>query len=211
VTSRAATPTSATANQAAQKVLVHSVVASCHASIIAQPLLRAIELLLADNGRHGRNRDPFGRICQPRAALAAADRQQGRTSLLRRMSAQPIGEDLPEIDGIEQQAAQNGGAPPLMSPRGGNTKAMQMLHQGCHWCALVGKPGEQVTDHSGLRLVQPHAGWVTRPFGVEPVTVGRPRPGKQGSGPQLAQATTPHPLGDQSSLVLGHGTTDLQQ
>jgi len=117
MTPRAATPTSAAADQAAQEVLVHAVITSCHASIIAQPLLRAIELLLADNGRHGRNRDPFGRIRQPRAALAAADRQQGGTSLLRRMSAQPIGEDLPEIDGIGQNAAQNGGAPPPMSPR----------------------------------------------------------------------------------------------
>jgi hypothetical protein len=88
---------------------------------------------------------------------------------------------------------------------------MQMLHQGCHWCALVSEPSEQVADHGGLRLVQPHAGWVTRPFGVEPVTVGRPRPGQQGAGLQLAQATTPHSLGDQGSLVLGYCTTDLEQ
>jgi hypothetical protein len=211
VTSRAATPTSAAADQAAQEVLMHPVVASCHASIIAQPLLRAIELLLADDGRHGRDRDPFGRVRQPRAALAVADRQQGGAAPLRRIPAQPIGEDLPEVDGIGQHAAQDGGTPPPVSPGGGNAKAMQMLHQGRHRGALVGEPGEQVADHGGLRLVQPHAGWVTRPFGVEPVAVGRPRPGQQGAGTQLAQATTPHPLGDQGSLVLGHRAADLEQ
>ena len=116
VTSRAATPASAAADQAAQEVLVHPVVASRHASIIAQPLLRAIELLLADDGRHGRDRDPFGRVRQPRAALAAADRQQGGAAPLRRMPAQPVGEDLPEVDGIGQHAAQDGGAPAPVSP-----------------------------------------------------------------------------------------------
>ena len=50
---------------------MHPVVASRHALIIAQPLLRAVELLLADDGWHGRDRDPFGRVNQPRAALAA--------------------------------------------------------------------------------------------------------------------------------------------
>ena len=53
-----------------------------------------------------------------------------------------------------------------------------MLHQGCHRGALVGEAGEQAADHGGLRLVQPHAGGVARPFGVEPVAVGRPRPGQ---------------------------------
>jgi hypothetical protein len=177
MTSRAATPTSATADQAAQEVLVHSVVAPCHASIIAQPLLRAIELLLADDGRHGRDCNPFGRVCQSRAALAAADRQQGRAALLRRMPAQPIGEDLPEVDGIGQHVAQNGSAPSPMSSRGGDAKVMQMLHQGCHCGALVSESGEQVADHGGLRLVQPHTRRVARPFGVEPVAIGRPRPG----------------------------------
>ncbi len=79
---------------------MHPVVASCHAPIIAQPLLRTIELLLADDGRHGRDCNPFGRVCQPCAALAAADRQQGGAALLRRMPAQPIGEDLTAVDRI---------------------------------------------------------------------------------------------------------------
>jgi hypothetical protein len=116
VTSRAAAAASAAADQAAQEVPVHPVVASRHAPIIAQPLLRAVELLLADDGRHGRDRDPFGRVNQPRAALAATDRQQGGAAPLRRMPMQPVGEDLPEVDGVGQQIAQDRGAPAPVSP-----------------------------------------------------------------------------------------------
>jgi hypothetical protein len=190
---------------------VRPVVPSRHPPIVGQPLLRAVEPLLADDGRHRRDRDPLGRVRQPLAAFSAADRQQGGATPLRRARAQPVGEDLPEVDGIGQHAPQGRGAPgPVPSGRA-DALAMQALHQGRDRGSLVGEPGEQVAHHRRLRLVQPHPGRVARPLGVEPVAVGRPRPGQQGAGPQLAQAAAAHALGDQGPLVLGHGAADLQQ
>ncbi len=76
---------------------------------------------------------------------------------------------------------------------------------------LVNEPGEQAAHHRRLCLVDPNSGRVARPLRVNTVAVGRPRPGQQDTGPQLAQAASAHPLCDQRPLVLGHRAADLQQ
>ena len=62
VAAGAATTAPAAADQAAQKILVHPVVPFGHAAIIGQPLLRAVELLLSNDGGHGGDRNPLGRV-----------------------------------------------------------------------------------------------------------------------------------------------------
>ena len=93
----------------------------------------------------------------------------------------------------------------------GDPEPAQALHQSHDGHALVGVPGEEITDHRRLRLVQPHAGRIPRAIRVEPIAVGRSCPGQQGAGAQLAQAAAAHALGNQRALILGHGTPDLQQ
>jgi hypothetical protein len=62
----------AAADQAAQAVVMHPVVPRRHPLIIGQPrfaseaappTLRARELFAVDAGRHGRDRNPLGRVC----------------------------------------------------------------------------------------------------------------------------------------------------
>ncbi len=178
---------------------------------MAQSLLHAVELVLADDGRDPRDRDPFGRVRDPLGASAAADGEQGGAARLGGPRAQAVAEHLAEIDRVGQHAAQGGGAPVRAPPGGGDPEPAQALHQGRDGHALVGVPGEEIADHRRLRLVQPHAGRVPRAIRVEPVAVGRPRPGQQGAGAQLAQAATAHALGDQRAFVLGHRAPDLQQ
>ncbi len=84
---------------------MHLVVPRRHPPIIGQPLLRAVELLLADNRRHSRDRDPFGRVRHPLATLAATDWQQGGAPPLGGTRPQAIGEDLAEVDRVGQHPA----------------------------------------------------------------------------------------------------------
>jgi hypothetical protein len=54
---------------------VRPIVPPRHPAIIGQPLLGAIELGLADDGGHRRDRDPLGHVERPLGPdLAAADR-----------------------------------------------------------------------------------------------------------------------------------------
>jgi hypothetical protein len=59
---KAAQAAAAAADQAAQEVWVHPIVASCHLAMIAQPLSGAVELILADDSSHRGYSDPLGRI-----------------------------------------------------------------------------------------------------------------------------------------------------
>ena len=62
------------ADQATQEVLMHPVVPRRHALIIGQPFLRALELFVADDSRHGRHRNPLGRVRHPPAIPTPAGR-----------------------------------------------------------------------------------------------------------------------------------------
>jgi hypothetical protein len=190
---------------------VHPVVSSCHLAIIGQPLLGAIELLLADDGGHRCDRDPLGRVRDPLGPLTASQRQQGGAAPLGGMRAEAIGKDLTEVDGIGEHASQGRGAPGPVTPGRRNAQPLQPLDQGEDRRTVVGEPSEQVTDDGGFGFVQPHPSRVAGPLGIKPVAIGRPRPGQEGSGAQLAQTTPAHALGNQSALILGHGAADLQQ
>ncbi len=143
----------AAADQAAQEILVHPVVSRRHPLIIGQPLLRALELFAADDGRHGCNRDPLGRVRHPPAAATAAGRPQGGTSPLDGPCAQAIGEDLAEVHGVGQHSAHSRKAPEAAAPWRGDTQAVQAPRQAGNRDPLVGEPGEQVAHHRRLRLV----------------------------------------------------------
>lgn len=190
---------------------MHPVVSRRHPLIIGQPLLRALELFAADDGRHGCDRDPLGRVRHPPAAPAAAGRPQGGTSPLDGLCAQAVGEDLAEVHGVGQHSAHSRKAPEAAAPWRGDTQAVQAPRQAGDRDPLVCEPGEQVAHHRRLRFVQPNACRVARPLGIKPVAIGRPRPGQQHAGAQLAQTAAAHPLGDQGPLILGHRAADLQQ
>jgi hypothetical protein len=201
----------AAADQAAQKVVMNPVVPRRHPLIIGQPLLRALELFALDNGRHGRDRDPLGRVRHPPAVPATAGRPQGGTPPLNGPGAEAVAEDLTEVDGVGQYPAYGRETPTPETEWRGDAQVVQAPHQLGDRGPLVNKPSEQVTHHHRLRLIQPNPGRIAWSLGVNPVTVGRPRPGQQDAGPQLAQAAAAHPLGDQRPLVLGHRPADLQQ
>ncbi len=191
---------------------MHAVVAPGHPAVVGKPLLRAIELRLADGGGYRGRDDPLGRVqglLRPRGA--AADGEQGGAAPRGGMAADAVGEDLADIGGVGQHAAQGRGVPGRASPGRGDAQPGQALPHGQDRGALVGEPGEQVAHHRRLRLLHPHPSRIAWPLGVEPVAIGRPRPRQQGAGAQLAQAAAAHALGDQGALVLGHGAADLQQ
>jgi hypothetical protein len=105
VTAAAAASATAAADQATQEVLVHPVVPPGHLPVVAQSLLHAVELVLADDGRDPRDRDPFGRVRDPLGASAAADGEQGGAARLGGPRAQAVAEHLAEIDRVGQHAA----------------------------------------------------------------------------------------------------------
>jgi hypothetical protein len=111
VPARAGAAAVAAADQAAQQVLMDPVVPPRHPLIIGQPLLRALKLLAADDGRHGRNRDPLGRVSHPPAVPAAADGPQGGAPPLHGPRAEAVAEDLAEVDGVGQHVAHGREAP----------------------------------------------------------------------------------------------------
>ncbi len=179
---------------------------------VGQPLLRAVELHLADDGGHGGDQDPFGRVHRLRGSQAAvAHREQSRAAPRGRSGAGTVGKDLAEVGGVRQHAAQGRAVPGPVSPGRGDAQAIKTVLQGVERLTLVGEPGEQIAHHCSFGLVQPHACRVARPLGVEPVAVEWPRPGQQRAGALLAQAAATHPLADQGALILGHGAADLQQ
>jgi hypothetical protein len=93
------------ADEAAQEIGVHAVVAPGHPAIVGQPLLRAVELRLPDDGRHRRRDDPLGLVqglLHPCGALA--DGEQGGAAPLGGMPADAVGADLADIGGVGQHA-----------------------------------------------------------------------------------------------------------
>ena len=190
---------------------MHPVVSACHLAIIGQPLLGAIELLLADDRGHRCDRDPLGRVRNPLGPLTASQRQEGRAAPLGGMRAEAISKHLPEVERVAEHASQGRGAPGLVAPGRRNSQPVQPLDQGEDRRSFIGEPSEQVPDNRSFGLVQSYPSRVAGPLGIEPVAIGRSRPGQEGSGAQLAQATPAHALGNQGALILGHGAADLQQ
>jgi hypothetical protein len=141
----AAQAAAAAADQTAQEIRVHSVVTSCHLAIIGQPLSGAVELLLADDGGHGADGDPLGRVYRLRSTYAAAANwKQGRATPLRRVRVRAVGEDLTEIGRVGQDTVQGGGVPFRVSPRRDDAELGETLLQAIDRHALVGKPTEQL-------------------------------------------------------------------
>lgn len=112
--------TVAAADQAAQQMLAHPVAPRRHPLIVGQPLLRALELFAVDDGRHGRNRDPLGRVCHSPAIPGTAGRPQGGPPPLDGPGAQAVGEDLAEAHGVGQHPAHGREAPAAQTPRRGD-------------------------------------------------------------------------------------------
>jgi hypothetical protein len=71
--------------------------------------------------------------------------------------------------------------------------------------------GEQLRNHGSLGRVERNAARVARPVGARPIAVRGIGPRQQPAGAQLGEPATPHALGNQGALVLGHRATDLQQ
>jgi hypothetical protein len=79
---------------------MNSVIPSRHPVIIGQPLLRALKLFTVDDGRHGRNGDPLGRIVYASAVPATADRPQGGAPPLDGSRVEAITEYLAGVNGV---------------------------------------------------------------------------------------------------------------
>jgi hypothetical protein len=79
---------------------MNPVVPPRHPVIIGQPLLRALELFAVDDGRHGRNGDPLGRIVHASAVPTTADRLQGGAPPLDGSRVEAIAEHLAGVNGI---------------------------------------------------------------------------------------------------------------
>ena len=79
---------------------MHPVVPLGHAPIIGQPLLHALELFARNDGRHGRDRDPLGRVCHSPAVPGTTGRPQGGPPPLDGPGTQAVGEDLAEVHGV---------------------------------------------------------------------------------------------------------------
>jgi putative transposase len=76
-------------------------------------------------------------------------------------------------------------------------------------------PSEHLLDKGGCRgvelQVELQVSGITRMLRIELVAEGRAGPGEQLARPQVGKATTTHPVTDQRALILGHGSTNLQQ
>ena len=189
---------------------MHLVVPRRHPPSVGQPLLHALELFAIDDGRHGRHGDPLGRVVHAAALPTTADGPQGGAPPLDGSRAQAIAEHLAGVDGIGQQPAHGREVPAAEARRRDDPQASQTPRQLADRSPLI-EPGEQVTRNRRLGLVQANPGGIARSLGVDPVAVGRPGPGQQDAGPQLAQTAAAHALGDQRPLVFGDGAADLQQ
>src|SRR3954471_17239331 len=179
VSARAGAAAVAAADQAAQEVLVRPVVPRRHPLVVGQPLLRALEPFALDDGRHGRDRDPLRRVGYPLAVPDATGRPQGGAPPLDGPRAQAVAEDLTVVHGVGQHPAHRREAPGAEAPGRGDAQTAQAPRQLADRGPLVDEPGEQVTHHRRLRLVQANPGRIARSLGVDPVAVGRPRPGPQ--------------------------------
>ena len=108
---------------------VHAVVAPRHLAIIGQPLLRAVELRLADDGGHRRHRDPLGRVQRSPSPLwchwpmgSRAERRRSAGCVRTRLA-----KTWPRIGGVGQHAAQGRGVPGPVAPGRGDAQPGQAL------------------------------------------------------------------------------------
>src|SRR5215204_6268962 len=194
--------THATTDAGTQQIGMSRIVATSKLPVLRSFVLHAFELLLGDNGRDRRNRDPV----LPGSHSPGRSRRAGATRLL-----EAPGIDLAGVDRVGQDAAQGLHVPAPLNPRGRHPVLVQLLGQAIETASLLSIPDEHLSDCGSFNSVLAHASRVTGVIGIHTVAVRRLRPGQQDPGLQLAHAATAHPFRDEAALVLGHRAADLQQ
>ena len=186
------------------------IVASGYLLVEGQPGLGLVKLFLADDGRH-RNGNPFfgGRwlLTDPRS-----DRQQGRLALSGCHRMCPLGIGRAGVGWILQDTPDTGYIPALTAAGCGDAVVRKTFGNGvqAHLLFQIGIPGEDLPDDSGFHFIHPYPARVTGTFHIQDVAIGWLGPGQELPGTQFHQPSTAHTLGDQSPLVFGHSTSDLQ-
>jgi hypothetical protein len=71
-------------------------------------------------------------------------------------------------------------------------------------------PREQFPHDRPLGRIDAHACWVTRPFRIDAIAIGRRGPGQEETGTQLHLSSPSHPLGHQRPFIFCHRAADLQ-
>src|SRR3954462_2054276 len=194
--------THATTDEGPQQIGMSRIVATSKLPVLREFVLHAFELLLGDNGRDRRNRDPV----LPRSHAPGRSRRAGTARLL-----EAPGIDLAGVDRVGQDAAQGLHVPAALTPRRRHPVLVQLLGQAIETASLLSIPDEHLSDCGGFGRVLAQASRVTGVIGIHTVAVRRLRPGQQDSGLKLAKTATAHPFRDQAALVLGHRAADLQQ
>src|SRR3982750_3347618 len=77
------------------------------------------------------------------------------------------------------------------------------------WLLYIGT--KNLLHNHGFPFLDPYASRVSRPFGIESITVGWTGPRHQPARLQLSLAPPAHALGNQRPLILGHRPPDLEQ
>jgi hypothetical protein len=103
---------------------MNSVIPWRHSLIIGQPFLRALKLFARNDGRHGRDRDPLGRVHHSSAVTGATGGPQGGAALLDGVRAQAVAEDLAEVDRVVQHVAHGREVPTLETEWRGDAQAV---------------------------------------------------------------------------------------
>src|SRR4051794_5191870 len=96
------------------------IVATSKLPVLREFVLHAFELLLGDNGRDRRNRDPV----RPRSHAPGRSRRAGTARLL-----EAPGIDLAGVDRVGQDAAQGLHVPAALNSRGRHPVLVQLLGQ----------------------------------------------------------------------------------
>jgi hypothetical protein len=139
-----------------------------------------------------------------------ADRLQRRLAPPGRSRPQPAAGRLALVGRVGQQPTDRRRPPHRPPGRGRHPpRAVSCAARACSVTPAGRIRREQLLDHGGRDRVEPDRGRVTRPLGVQPVAVGRPRPGQQLPAAQPGLPPAPHPVSDQGPLVLGDRAADL--
>ena len=144
-----------------------------------------------------------------RGAHPPTDRLQRRLPPPGRVRSQPAAGCLALVGRVGQQVADRGRPPDRLAGRSRHPPPGEPCRQGVQRHPTGRVRREQLLDHHGGDRVDLDCGWITRPLRVQPVAVGRPRPGQQLPAAQPSLPPAPHPVGDQGPLVLGDRPADL--
>jgi hypothetical protein len=203
--------THAAADQASQQVGVRLVVALRETAVAGEPRLHAVELLLADEGRDLGHQDPvLARRIHPAHGGALA-RCRRRAPLQRAAAMPAVAIDLAGIGRIGQQGPDAGQVPACQPRRRPDPAPLQQPCQRAEAVRFLRVPGEHLAHDGRLGLLDADTGGIARAVRVDPVAERRSGPRQHQSRLQLAQATTPHALGDQRALIFRDRAADLQQ